>query len=299
MRTLPALLSLLAMTALLAGCADGGAGSGAEEGPEFDDLGLQATDSTGLIRGVVVDDAIRPIAGAKVVLNGGEGETETTESGTFGFSNLAPGTYFLSVSKAGFFSSQQSADVVAGVAEPAIVKVLLQVDVENQPFFEAFVYEGFIECTTSVLVLCGAPNLLTGENLTNDRFTWNQYLTDGAEVIQSEMVWQSTQALSPQLYIEMEALESGCENDETYIAGIDGPSPLMIRIDNETIEEFGLGQSCPIYYSIFAGDASGGSAPVGAGATVQQRFTMYIHAFHGYTPSEEWRFSSGEPVPTP
>jgi hypothetical protein len=282
-------LALLAVP-LLAGCT-GSPSAPSSTGPTFDDLGLKPTASTGIIRGVVVDEAIRPIAGATIVLNGeAPREAISTADGLFGFADLAPGTYFLAITKAGYFAAQQSTEVVAGIAEPPIVKVQLRVDVENQPFFEAFAYEGFVECTTSLIVLCGAPN---------DRFTWNQYLSDGADVIQSEMVWDSTQALSPQLYFEMEALEDGCTSDETFIANAEGPSPIYVRIDAETVAAFALGETCPIYYSIFAGDATGGASPLGVGATLQQRFNMFIHAFHGYLPPETWRFSSGEAVPQP
>jgi hypothetical protein len=294
-------LAIVALVAasLLAGCASNDPTGPSDTGPTFDDLGLQATASTGVIRGVVVDDAIRPVAGASVTLSGGSAkQAVTTDAGTFGFDELAPGTYFLEVSKPGFFPAQQSAEVVAGVADPAIVKVLLAVDAANLPFVEAMVYEGFIECTTSLVVLCGAPNLLLEQNITNDRFTWDQYFSDGADLVVIDLVWESTQALSPALSLEMEALDGGCDASDTYIGGTDGPSPLVARIDAEQVEEFNLGQTCPIYFSIFAGDASSGAAPLPVGATVQQRFSAYIHAFHGYAP-ESWSFSSGEPVPQP
>lgn len=313
MRTL-AVIALLAGT-LLAGCAGSGKNdSPSATGPTFDDLGLKATSSTGILRGVVVDAAIRPIEGAKVVLQGdAPRETKTTDAGTFGFDNLAPGPYFLAVSKPGYFDAQQSAEVVAGVAEPPVVKVQLTVDVANRPFVETYVYDGFVECTTSAIVLCGAPNLLTDENITNDRFTWDQYISDGADLVQSEMVWESTQAVSPQLYFEMEALNGDCtpsaDNDDGFMGSARGESPIMARINTTLLELNGVGSSCPIYYSLFSGGpvcsdptpipGVGTLNPICPGATVEQRFSMYVHAFYGYQPTEGWRFSSGEPVPQP
>jgi hypothetical protein len=92
-----ALVALLA-AALLAGCSGSNPSDKSSTEPTFDDLGLQATSSTGVIRGVVVDDAIRPVAGATVSLTGeSTGETVSTAAGTFGFDALAPGTYFLKV----------------------------------------------------------------------------------------------------------------------------------------------------------------------------------------------------------
>ena len=308
-----AVIAILA-GALLAGCSSSSNDPPSATGPTFDDLGLQATSSTGVIRGVVVDDAIRPIAGATVALKGETNrETISTDLGTFGFDGLAPGTYFLTVSKVGFFEAQQSADVVAGVAEPAIVKVQLAIDVANLPYVETFVFEGFVECTSSAVVLCGLPNLLLEQNITNDRFAWDQRVGDSADLIQAEMVWQSTQAASPQLYFEMEALNGECapgaDNDDGFMGSARGASPIVARINETLIDLNGVGMACPVYFSLFSGGpvctdptpvpGVGPLHPICPGATIEQRFTMYVHAFHGYRPPDEWRFSSGEPVPQP
>jgi hypothetical protein len=314
MRTF-AIAALLA-GALLAGCSgpNDGPDPASDSGPTFDDLDLQATSTTGIIRGVVVDDAIRPVAGAKVALQGELArEAVSTDLGTFGFEGLPAGTYFLNVGKPGYFDAQQSAEVVAGVAEPPVVKVQLAVDAANLPYVETYVYEGFVECTTSAVVLCGAPNLVTGDNITNDRFTWDQYIGDGADLVQSEMIWTSTQAVSPQLYFEMEALNGECEpdaaNDDGFMGSVRGESPIMARINASLLQLNGIGSACPIYYSVFSGGPVcteptpipevGTLNPICPGATVEQRFSMYVHAFHGYLPPEDWRFSSGEPVPQP
>src|SRR5688572_2997273 len=87
---------------LLAGCSSSPEGDGA--GPDFSDLGLDASDTTGLIRGIVVDDAIRPVAGANVTLTPGGQTARTTANGTFGFDGLAAGSYFLAVELYGYES---------------------------------------------------------------------------------------------------------------------------------------------------------------------------------------------------
>src|SRR5687768_679344 len=50
----------------LAGCAGGGGGGSSDPAPDvdFEDLDLKATATTGRIRGVVVDSAIRPVGDA-------------------------------------------------------------------------------------------------------------------------------------------------------------------------------------------------------------------------------------------
>lgn len=293
-------VAALLVGTLLAGCAGGGGGSEASD-PAFDELDLQATATTGIIRGVVVDEAIRPIADARVVLRTEPArEAVTGGDGLFGFDGLEAGAYFMTVERRGYFPVQQSAEVIAGVEEPPIVKVLLKVDAARTPFWQALVFDGYIECTTSVLVLCGAPAILTGQNFTNDRFAWDQYFSDNATHLQAEMVWESTQALSPELYFEMEALNDDCEDADEgndigfFLNNTRGPSPIYSTVNETQIKEWSIGTVCPIWMSIF----SGGVAGTPAGFTVQQRFTMYFHTFHFYAPPAGWRFTV-EPPPAP
>lgn len=295
------LLSIVLVGVLLAGCASKAPPAQAED--EFD-IELAPTATTGVIRGVVVDEGIRPIANAVIVLKGTVPvNTTSNTNGAFGFSGLEPGTYFMEVSKLGFFSVQSSADVVAGQAEPPIVKILLKTDVASIPFWQAQEYEGYIQCTTSVLVLCGAPAILTGQELTNDRFAWDQYFASNASHIQAEMVWDSTQALSPELYFEMEALNDACVKDDDpkydsvgrFLNNTSGTSPVYSTINQTEVEAWNIGEVCPVWMSIFSGGAGG--TPVGF--TVQQKFTMYFHTFHGYLPPPGWRFAVDGTPPNP
>lgn len=312
--TLLALLALLAIA--LAGCTGDGGAPPADE-PGFEEIGLEATSTTGILRGVVVDDAIRPVADAQVELRGTGRSAQTTVDGLFGFDGLDAGTYFVDVSKVGHVGVQQSADVVAGVADPPIVRVLLTIDATYQPYVQVLTYEGYIECTTSVLVLCGAPNTLEPimcggihepplpptppvcyGNLTNDRFTWTFSYQPNLTWMQVEMVWESTQALSPELTLEMETLDAACGDDDYYF-NEGSASPLVWSADGETIAgtEVDFAAGCPVYYSVFAGSAADAPAPVGV--TAQQRFTAYSFAFYSYTPPEGWSFTGTGEIPQP
>ena len=301
MRSL-AIAALLA-GALLAGCTSSGNGSdpASDSGPTFDDLDLEATSSTGVIRGVVVDDAIRPVEGAKVALQGDSPrEAVSTDIGTFGFEGLQPGTYFLTVSKPGYFASQGSAEVVAGVAEPGIVKVQLLLDADNRPYVETYVFSGFNECSTPNLAACGLANDLGGfagqQNVTQDNTQVRYPLGKVPTWIQTEMVWQSTQALGGEMSLMYSYGDCGglyCDHQVT------GPSPLLLVATPEDIAEIGLGEAEPeLYIRTFTGPVA--EDPVGVvGVTVEQGFEYYTHVFYGYQPPEGWRFSSGDPVPQP
>ena len=299
-RTLPVAIHGLVLALVLAGCAEDGSPETQEADP-VDALELEATDTTGVLRGVVVDDAIRPLAGVLVELSGtGNGSVETSDDGVFGFQDLPPGTYFVKASRIGYFGAQQTVEVVAGVDDPPVVKVMLRRDVTYQAFVESRQYEGFIQCTSSVLVLCGIPNVLTGDEITSDRFAWDQAFADGGAHIQAEMVWDSTQALSPELYFEMEALNDACENSNDdvgrFLNNTSGPSPIYATVNATQIQAWSVGSTCPLWISVFSGGAAG--TPVGF--TVQQRFTMYFHTFVGYAPPSGWRFAiDGEPPQPP
>ncbi|MGB0652959.1 MAG: carboxypeptidase-like regulatory domain-containing protein [Thermoplasmatota archaeon] len=293
-------VALLLVSTVLAGCSDSGGGGDELEDPALGNIDVAATETTGVIRGVVVDAAIRPIVGAIVTvpLPGGAQPltVETDESGAFGFQGLQPGPYFVKVAKIGYFDQQQSVDVVAGVDEPPAVKILLEVNVEATPFYEEYTFDGFIECTTGVAAVCGAPNLLTGSQITNDRFSTTFEMSPNPEYVQVEMVWQSTQALTPDMYFEMES-----DPDFDFYGSAEGPSPIMANITAEQAASTGLGGTNGLYVSIFSGgidDDAGGPGVVGV--TVQQEFTIFVHAFYAYTPPEGWRFTADgdPPVPT-
>jgi hypothetical protein len=304
-----AIVALLA-SALLAGCSGSKDAPASDSGPTFDDLGLQATSSTGVIRGVVVDEAIRPVAGAKVTLMGDSPQEATsTAQGTFGFDGLPAATYFLKVHKAGFQDAQQSADVVAGVADPDVLKVQLVTDAANMPYYEEYVFDGFIECSATVGApgvgylsgaLCSFPNGLTEEtgNVTQDNFGVFYQLSKKPTWMQSEMVWQSTQAFGGEMNLEY-SWDCGDDNAGFLCDHAQaGSSPLLLTANPDDIETINAGDySKELFVRVFNEHSAEAADTVGV--TAEQKFTIYTHVFYGYQPADGWRFSSGDPVPQP
>ena len=291
MRTIA--LAFLLVSTLLAGCSDGGSGKGSSTDPTFDDLDLQATSSTGIIRGVVVDDAIRPIAGAKVVLGGGEssGEATSTEAGTFGFENLLPGTYFLQVSKPGFFDAQQSTEVVAGVAEPNIVKVLLQVDAANMPFTELLTWTAFLQCGMAVVVVSSNPCAVADSDNVHD-FTFG-----GGRIpdyIQVEAVWEGTQPAGN--YLSMGFYDPNTVDGISNWKSVDGTSPLIV-VANQTEVAGALGEDADhTTVRIFPGAGPDGTNPT---LVLNQRYDLFVTHFYGFQPREGWSIVADGPCSVP
>ncbi|MGB0652962.1 MAG: carboxypeptidase-like regulatory domain-containing protein [Thermoplasmatota archaeon] len=337
MRSRTLLLSTLLAAALLAGCTDSGDG-GNELGDEqteqaLTEVAVEATDDTGVIRGVVVDSAIRPVAGVTIeVPLPGEGEPLTTTSndlGAFGLEGLEPGSYFVKASKAGYTETQQSVQVVAGVSTPPPVKILLEVNPSTAPYVQEFAMKGFIECSVATpVVLFAACGLLDATGLSNNHFLEEYTLDAPPAHLQSEAVWQSTQALGNELQISYTCLDCGEGGTQVRYGVAAGTSPL-IMVGNVTLaEELGIGNGQPVTFRVFGTDMEETDVidddqihgayntttgeeclryPVlfsscmgfgGVGAVIQQEFEAFTHAFYHYTPPEGWQFTvDGIPAP--
>src|SRR5690349_15961209 len=104
--------ALLFAVLTLAGCSQPPAKDTVDDDPTLE-LGLEATDTTGVLRGVVVDEAIRPVANVSIVATGSGATRMATSNadGAFGFDGLSPGVYIVKASKPGFFPAQTNADV--------------------------------------------------------------------------------------------------------------------------------------------------------------------------------------------
>lgn len=281
----PLLASLALVTLALAGCSGGSPDKGLPD-PEF---GVQPTDTTGIIRGVLVDQAVRPLSGVNVVATSGSAtqEMRSTDDGLFAFDRLAPGTWFLSARKAGYFEARTSVEVAAGEAEPPIVKMLLTEDVANRPYNEQYVWRGFIECSAGVPEV-GSVNpcfvLPTSSN------TWEQNLTGQPMHVQAEMVWEGTTAVGQSFWISAYVEGEDLVEPDDY-AEAQGTSPLVLSIGPDLLASKGVGDE-PLAFRVFPGI----DQPT---AFLQQGFEVYIHVFYGYEPPAGWQFSVDQSVPPP
>jgi hypothetical protein len=297
-------LPSLLVVVLLAGCSQAPPEEAAPS-VDFDELELEATATTGLIRGIVVDEAIRPIGNANVTLNPGERQTVSTEGGTFGFDALEPGTYFLKVEKMGYNSTQTSTEVVAGVKEPPIAKVLLTANPSELPYVEALAFNGFLSLGVAVFATSIGTTIYgpVSEAL-SDTSIWTITFTELPMWAQGELVWQHNQAAGGMLIWEMtDTTNTHYGYRETTV------SPALAYwnttvLEDEDIQNSTLDPDRGIAYRFFGGPhplcrEPEGSLPIrtfGCGVTVQQRADAYMHHFYNFAPSPGWRFTvDGDP----
>jgi hypothetical protein len=313
---------------LLAGCA-GGADS---PGP----AGTAAPEdrSKGVLQGIVVDDAIRPVAGASVqvtapgvTLNG-----TTDEQGRFRFANLDSGTYIVEVSKAFYSPHQRAVVVIAGVQDPELARFQLVFEPSSVPYASVYKYEGFHECGLSSLRVCSNINIATWVvvcgrtgglvcigNVTGDRSLFFQIIDGTPTFLQAELVWEATSDTGRALSF---VIGGGNESElnSGFAAGYNltrGESPLMLRITNHEGEDswcYRNVDDCEIPKTLnwtrigteraLLGQVDAGPthdiAGRGIGFSIQQKFTMITTVFYGYEPPDEWRFTdTGNPPPPP
>lgn len=318
--------SATVLALLLAGCAaDPPAPDEAE--PEVDFGSVEATETTGVIRGIVIDEAIRPIAGVLVNLTTGQANKTTGDGGAFAFDGLEPGTYFLTASKFGFESIQTSVDVVAGVHEPPIVKVQLVAIPSQQPYVDTISRSGFISFGAAIgITSVGTTINPTLAEQLGDESIWHVDFDQTPRWAQGELVWQHSQPAGGMLIWEMvkggtnsfrgyrQTAESpalaywnstvlASEAENVTDQGIDyrffgGPHPMLAPGAGIIPERPSGHPVCTTFPTVVLGDRS--LCSFGYGLTFQQRAEAYIHNFYNYAPPEGWRFTvDGQPEVPP
>lgn len=293
-------LFLILLSATLAGCADEPTSEAPDDGfsDELDD-DLRATEDTGVIRGIVVDFAIVPVAGATVTLAGVAESTQSNEDGAFGFDGLAPGTYFLEVSKLGYNATQTSVEVQAAVDTPPIVKVRLESAPLDLPYVSATQYSGFLACGAAVFATSvGCTVLAPLGDATQSVSIWrHQFESPRIQWTQGELVWDQTQPAGGMFIWEI----TGRDND--HIGYRETTTSPALAYINETIFADNPRDIVQegVDYRFFGGPhpACHGIYGFGCGVTLDQAANAYIHDFYNFIPPEGWRFTSDGEVPIP
>ena len=320
MRTLAAAALAALLVPLLAGCA------GEDGGPAAP---VEATATTGILKGVVVDEAIRPLLGVAVTVPMADGtllNSTTAADGAFAFGDLPPGGYVVQARKLGYLDTALAANVTAGEAEPAGLRLLMRPDVLNAPFVEEFQFSGFLQCSFTAFVarvaacnpseaaqpLCNTPApVCTGpvDNLTADEFmAVHSVSRQTARFLQSELVWEAGSQLSSSLKALPGSRDPSTGEINDY-RPFEGTSPLAMPMDGAVAQALFIGNGKDLVVRVFAGYVNETAPPAclpspvgcpwGLGASYEQRFDLFTHVFYGFEPPEGWRFSADGVPPTP
>jgi hypothetical protein len=124
---------------LMAGCTS--------NAPAEADIG-SPQDVAGLIHGIVVDKAIKPLGGAIVELQDGTSATVAPD-GAFSFPPTAPGVYTLTATRDGYLTSQASGNL-APSGDMDVRFVMLTED-RSEPYFTTTDFDGFAQASAGIL----------------------------------------------------------------------------------------------------------------------------------------------------
>ena len=310
----PLALSALSVL-LLAGC-----GSPAGEGgdaADFEDLDVQVSETTGAILCLVVDDRIQPVEGATVTVRGaaeGDKATTTDAEGRCVVSGLPPGTYFVTVRSELHKEVQSSTEVVAGVADPPLLRIQLERLFTQDPFTVQIVRDGFFECSQAgASVWYSSSNCSDGafgpasdaepslSNTTRQDRDFHADVGPGWQAMVFEMAWEPTsQGTSANMGIVVSTYKPERDGGH-WFAEFEGASPIRGQLDVGVVHESASGEDptkVPAEgmerMSYFVSVRPDGDTP---GLALNQRFTVYLTLFHYGRPPEGWSFVAGDELP--
>ncbi len=303
-------LYAVVLSVMLAGCSDSGgeALDGAEEG--FDDIDLKVSDTTGAVIGVVVDDAIRPLPGAKVklLLADEAQQTETDDKGRFSFSSVPPGSYFIEVSRLAYKSAQITVEVKAGDDKPDLVKVLLERLFSQEPFTQLEKFTGFLVCGfsagvsstcandyTRIVPQCNGGCAPQAAGLAGDKREYVTGVGNGWKTLIFEMSWDaSASGTSERMGVVVSFTERPGASHWYASAGSD--YPLRLQIDEGVPHPSGAGGD-PTMILEEGQDNLFVFMNVASGVSLNQEFEVIQTAFYHVPAPEDWSFIAGDEPP--
>ena len=187
--------ALLALCLLFAGCAAGPVSSADDLSDQLKDVPVTTTDTTGCLLGVVVDESIRPIGNATILLAPGNRTAKADTQGRFSFCALQPATYFAKASALGFIPTQSSGEVKAG--EATTIRIALPADRSPRPYHTTVKFEGYIQAAGSIASFATDLVLGTFLNVSLCTCTYNFYAEPAVVAITQEVTWTDSVPRSP------------------------------------------------------------------------------------------------------
>lgn len=288
----------------LAGCVDDE--DPAAVAPETDDAL-----ATGFIRGVVVDEAIRPVESAVVTIfiDDHEAAILTTDAdGNFGVGDLEPGNATVNVSKPGYTPAEVTTVVEAGVQTPDLLQITIAAVPVDTSFVWPIVWQGQVSCGTTFQNWCAAANFVTGVDVAEDTsffFLYDEFMEHQRtpDFLQAEFLWTPNQPSSQWAYTGFWASTweewDECLCTPNIIVTEEGSEYLLVQAEREAMEQYDVGYTTGIGIGFSAGQAGLDgfqNNPDKTTVMVNQQFEGFFHVFYGCLPPEGWRFTEhGDP----
>ncbi len=260
--------------------------------------------TTFTLRGVVVDEAIVPVAGINVKLLLGHKELAkitTGADGTFTFNGLTENIYRLRANGPGHEMGETQVDVPRMIDDTIRMQVLTVPIPE--PTWVLTKWDGMIACGYYAVIIAVdwvcPHHLVTGFERDRFRHFWPEVnaIPEAPQRIQAELYWESNQVVGDRLYMSSYASNED-RSERTYQGRGTGAAPIIMTYDNATLAEARVGidpaTGTPkgLEFHIWVDGSS--IAPVGF--MIDQSFSLFFSVFHHAEPEQGWAFvRDGEP----
>lgn len=310
-----AFLAALAFASTFAGCAQPAVAPQPDDpGPRSLNDGFTLSDTEGAIEGVVIDDALAPVANVTVRLdNATKGATPiaqmaTGPDGRFQFGPLAPQTYRVTTAADLYAETSQLVQVVAG--EPTNVRILVGSIPAKEAYVELVIDAGITGCSVSVIwLILGGPCSL----VTTYKTQFHYLFADDWQYAVFEADWPTRDAIW--MYVELDDDGTCIQPGSPCPGNIKGTPP--IRIDGAPESAHGTdkwswgttyppgGEPLDIWVNLsdfgtLFDELNNYAAPVcnlnggcgGVGTTLEIRFDLYTSIFHNSLPPAPQQYSA-------
>lgn len=313
---LPAAVAAAVLACLvLAGCAGS---PEAKSGPEA------PPPVPGSITGVVVDEAIRPIAGALVEVLGPSAaepglSSLTDGEGRFTLLGVDPGVHIVRASHGLYATQQQTVEVRDGAEEGVQAKFQLVRVILEDPYAQIQAFDGFLvcsvgfslyaseECGEGAGVPCEVPPPVGCQRYGgqgNNFAQWDFYL-DGpfVKTLIVEMAWEPTSPTLEEFQLNIGndwTCDPFCNGNPLNVTG--GPSPIYSTVSFDGLQLTDRGGNdvdltSETRFSTFVWPNWGSGDPEQLNVAVNQPYQVFAVAFYYLPAPAGWSFLAGDALP--
>lgn len=249
-----------------------------------------------LVQGVVVDEAIRPVPDAKVTA-GADRATTTDTDGAFELA-LMPGAVVLEATHPRFAPTQLAIQVASSPdgAQPPKVVLRFTFTAQQAPYTVLGKFDGYVACSLGVSVIfseecgegVGSPAGRFGKQGNNAiRYDFSADSPDLRTVV-VEQAWEPTSEAGREMRVLFATgwtCEPACSGEAVGEGSMQGPSPLLMRADEEDLEPF-LADPATVFttYTLARNDASQ------VNVLLNQGFQLFVSQFYRAPAPEGYSF---------
>lgn len=258
----------LLLALALAGCADG---PRVPDGIPLDPSG----DPLPTVRGVVVDDAIRPLAGATVRILGTDVAGTTDEEGRYALlrPTFVAEAALVAATMPGYLTRSAQVQLSGNIA--AEVDFQLPADPSVVPHTEVLQHRGQVRCTAAVSVLGGVHGAGCEGDRRDDhdilpRWMWEINPRPGVAGVVVEVHWDAGTPAATELRAWLKAPMAGGQGGEVVAEAV-GPSPLRLEVPEDAVRSYARWTAVRLHVE---------TAPGTAGATREQAYDAFATVFY-------------------